>query len=85
MLKLKQYHGSIEISKFIVQKPPITSPIYHCMNRPVPNICRAQVDILPKRVGVLSLHNWQNIIIDNTTIRLLAGFRTLVAFQDHPS
>ena len=50
MLKLKQYHGSIEISKFIVQKPPITSPIYHCMNRPVPNICRAQVDILPKRV-----------------------------------
>ena len=79
MLKLKQYHGSIEISKFIVQKPPITSPIYHCMNRPVPNICRAQVDILPKRVEVFSLYNWQS-----TIIALLAGFRTLVAFQDHP-
>ena len=84
MLKLKQYYGSIEISRFTVQKPPITSPIFHCINRTVPNICRAQVDILPKRVGVFSLHNWQNIIIDNTTIRLLAAFRTLVAFQDHP-
>ena len=84
MLKLKQYHGSIEISKFIVQKPPITSPIYHCMNRPVPNICRAQVDILPKRVEVFSLHKWQNINIDNNTIRLLVGLRLLVAFQDHP-
>ena len=85
MLKLKQYYGSIEISKFTVQKPPITSPIYHCINRTVPNICRAQVDTLLKNVGIFSLHNWQNIIIDNTTIRLLAGFRTLVAFQDHPS
>ena len=79
MLKLKQYHGSIEISKFIVQKPPITSPIFHCINRTVPNICRAQVDILPKRVEVFSLYNWQS-----TIIALLAGFRTLVAFQDHP-
>ena len=84
MLKLKQYHDSIEINKFIVQKPPITSPIFHCINRTVPNICGAQVDILPKRVGVFPLRNWQNIIIDNTTIRLLAGFRTLVSFQDHP-
>ena len=33
MLKLKQYYGSIEISKFTVQKPPITSPIYHYINR----------------------------------------------------
>ena len=49
MLKLKQYHGSIEISKFIVQKPPITSPIYHCINRTVPNIFRAKVDTLLKK------------------------------------
>ena len=52
MLKLKQYYGSIEISRFTVQKPPITSPIYHCFNRTVPNICRAQVDTLLKRVGI---------------------------------
>ena len=84
MLKLKQYHGSIEISKFIVQKPPITSPIYHCMNRPVPNICRAQVDILPKRVEVFSLHNWQSTIIGNLTPLLHFWHAPLVVFQDHP-